>query len=91
MNKPCYVHFHPDDAPLVMDLPKRYQERVVTATGHEHVEDQIALTLAVGHAFYIDVAPHLLRTRANGDKLEDPVDFPVSSVSFIEWFYGKKG
>jgi hypothetical protein len=91
MNRPCFVHFHPDDAPLVTDLPERYQARVVSTNGYENSDEKLALTIAIDHAFYIDFAPHLLRTRAGGNKEEDPVDFPVSSISFIEWFYDKKG
>lgn len=91
MNRPCLIHFHVDDAPFVVDLPVRYQDRVANAAEYVNGNEHLALALSVDHAFYIDVAPHLLRTRANGDKLEDPVDFPVSSISFIEWFYDKKG
>lgn len=91
MNRPCLIHFHPDDAPLVVDLPERYQERVLSTDTYANSDDRLALSIALDHAFYIDFAPHLVRTRAGGNKEEDPVDFPVSSVSFIEWFYGKQG
>lgn len=91
MNRSCLVHFHPDDAPFVSDLPERYQERVIQTNGFaDDQENQLALSIAIDHAFYIDFAPHLLRTRAGGSKEEDPVDFPVSSLAFVEWFYGDR-
>lgn len=89
MNRPCIVHFHEDTAPLLIDLPERYRANVVNSVGVEGGGDhQYVLSLAVQHAFYIDYAPNILRTRVGGTKEEDPVDFFQPSISFIEWYYG---
>jgi hypothetical protein len=44
-------------------------------------------SLLAQNAFYIDFNPQVLRTRVGG-KDDDPIDFPLDSVSHIEWFYG---
>jgi hypothetical protein len=49
---------------------------------------QAIKTLLVQNAFPIDFAPEIIRTRVGGTKEEDPVDFPLASISHIEWFYG---
>lgn len=90
MNRPCIAHFHYDDAPRVIDLPERYHDYVIRDDWDKPFEEQIALAVSLGHAFYIDFAPNVLRTRVGGNKEEDPVDFPMSSISFIEWDYSRK-
>jgi hypothetical protein len=83
MNRPCMINFHGDAAPLADSLPERYRSNV-TQVGN----DGEALALVVQHAFYVDYAPDIVRTRVGGTKGEDPVDFFQSSISFIEWYYG---
>lgn len=83
MNRPCTVHFHQDAAPLIDNLPDRYRANVISRTGFGEV-----MSIAVQHAFYIDYAPNILRTRVGGTKEEDPIDFFQESISFIEWYYG---
>lgn len=86
MNRPCRIHFHSDAAPRPEQLPERYQHNVEGAALGSPIS-----TLLVQNAFFIDFAPGILRTRVGGVKEEDrvdPVDFPVESVAFIEWFYG---
>lgn len=84
MNRPCLITFHVDTGPLIDSLPERYQRAIVEDDGNGGVH-----SLSVLHAFYVDFAPDILRTRVGGDPNEDPVDFHISSVSFIEWFYDK--
>lgn len=85
MNRPARIHFHEDSAPLYADLPDRYRSNVEEGGRNGVVEVR---TLLVQKAFLIDFAPHILRTRVGGTKEEDPLDFPLASISFIEWFYG---
>lgn len=88
MNRPCRIHFHEDSAPSFEELPTRYQKNV---EGYDSMNGGYGPvdTLLVQIAFLIDFAPHILRTRVDGTKEEDPVDFPLSSISFVEWFYGE--
>lgn len=85
MNKPCTIHFHTDSAPLKRYLPERYQPNVILQGNAGE-----ALAIAVQNGFLIDFSPEILRTRVAGQKIEDPVDFPLSAISFIEWHYGEK-
>jgi hypothetical protein len=87
MNGACQIHFHADAAPLVADLPTRYQEHVSlnVGTGRLGGEPPVAMAIDVEHAFYIDVYPDILRTRIGGRGAR-PVDFHISSIAFIEWF-----
>ena len=85
MNRPCRIHFHEDAAPLYGQLPKRYQQNVEVIDGSSGVVS----TLLTQNAFPIDFAPMIIRTRVGGTKEEDPVDFPLASILFIEWFYGE--
>lgn len=85
MNRPCRIHFHDDSAPGVGQLPERYRDNMQT-----HSRQGVSTySLLVQNAFYIDFAPHILRTRVGGTKEEDPVDFPVDIISHIEWFFGQ--
>lgn len=82
MNRPCKINFHDDAAPIKWDLPDRYQANAtIVGQGIDTVR-----SLLVQHAFYVDFAPEILRTRV-GNREDNPVDFPMSSVSHIEWFY----
>lgn len=83
MNKPCQIRFHEDSAPLFERLPERYRSHATELRGGREV-----LSLLVQNAFIIDYAPEILRTRVGGSKSENPVDFPLASISFIEWYYG---
>lgn len=86
MNRPCRIHFHEDAAPLYGQLPKQYQSYV---HGGRRSDNDVVEILLAQNAFYIDFSNGaILRTRLNG-KDSDPVDFPVASVSFVEWFYGE--
>lgn len=85
MNRPCRIHFHEDAAPLYSHLPERYQHNVYEC---DNTQTGIVRSLLVQNAFPIDFAPHIIRTRVCGTKEEDPVDFPLASISLIEWFYG---
>lgn len=87
MNRPCLIHFHDDAAPLANQLPERYQDNIYEKGGGG-VIDYTVRSLLVQNAFPIDFAPEIIRTRVGGTKEEDPVDFPLASISFIEWFYG---
>lgn len=84
MNRPCRIHFHDDAGPLLGQLPERYRQNVEDCDG----SGQVVRTLLVQNAFPIDFAPIIIRTRVGGTKEENPVDFPLASVLFIEWFYG---
>lgn len=83
MNRPCRIHFHEDSAPLVDSLPDPYLVNLRRAT-HQGATQ---FSLLVQNAFYIDFAPNILRTRLSG-KEDNPIDFPIESISHIEWFYG---
>lgn len=85
MNRPCRIYFHEDAAPSVAQLPPRYRSNVETdATYTDHL-----VALLVQNAFYVDYAHgSIVRTRVGGSKNEDPVDFPLASISHVEWFYG---
>lgn len=85
MNKACFIYFHPDSAPAISDLPDRYQDNVVKRSAAGDSREELALGVEVGHAFYIDFYPKLLRTRIGG-KEASPVDFYVPNILFIEWF-----
>lgn len=86
MNRPCRIHFHEDAAPLFGQLPKQYQSYVPGANKSDH---DVVRALLAQNAYYIDFSNGtVLRTRQNGKK-SDPIDFPVASVSFVEWFYGE--
>jgi hypothetical protein len=86
MNRPCRIHFHDDSAPSVEQLPERYRNNV-EKSAHQGVQ---RYALLVQNAFPIDFAPNIIRTRVGGTKEEDPVDFPLESISHIEWFYGSE-
>ena len=83
MNRPCKINFHDDDAPLLNQLPERYRRNAESdpLTG-------VVYSLLLQNAFPIDFAPTIIRTRVGGTKEENPVDFPLASISSIEWFYG---
>lgn len=87
MNRPCRIHFHDDAAPLFDQLPERYRDNV-DAKGGGAGSPRTVRSLLVQNAFPIDFAPAIIRTRVDGTKEEDPVDFPLASIMFIEWFYG---
>jgi hypothetical protein len=82
MNKACTIHFHHDVESILSALPQRYQENSVKSVKQGVVS---SLSVEVGHAFYIDYAPDILRTRIGG-RGADPVDFHMSSIAFIEWY-----
>lgn len=84
MNRPCRIHFHADSAPLLDQLPPRYQENANIF----EFNGAMYLTILVQNAFPIDFAPSIIRTRVAGTKEEDPIDFFMESISHIEWFYG---
>lgn len=83
MNRPCRIYFHEDTAPIIEHLPERYQANAEAEEG-----TGIVTSLLVQNAFPIDFAPEIIRTRVAGSKEENPVDFPLASISLIEWFYG---
>lgn len=84
MNRPCRIHFHEDSSSFLSRLPDRYKDNIEVYT-----EQGVSVgSLLSQNAFYIDFAPSVLRTRVSGSKEEDPVDFPIDSISHIEWFYG---
>lgn len=84
MNRPCRIRFHEDSAPRLEDLPERYHPYLETRTR----QGVHTISLLAQHAFYVDFAPNILRTRSGG-RHDDPIDFPMDSVSCIEWFYGE--
>lgn len=86
MNRPCRIHFHEDSSPNLRSIPEEYHSNLekTTSAGISR------LSLLAQNAFYIDFAPNILRTRIGGTKEEDPIDFPVESITHIEWFYGDK-
>lgn len=84
MNVPCRIHFHGDSAPKPYQLPQRYRDSL-NVTVHQGEE---SVSLDVGHAFYVNFWPSIVRTRVGGTKGEDPVDFQSAGISHIEWFYG---
>lgn len=85
MNRPCHIFFHEDSSPLPESLPERYADNLIV-----HARQGVSyLSLLVQNAFVVDYAPSILRTRVTGTKEEDPVDFPLDSISHIEWFYGE--
>lgn len=83
MNRPCRIHFHEDSAPVIELLPERYRDNLE----HTTYQGVSRYSLLAQTAFYIDFAPNILRTRVSGMR-EDPIDFPLESVSHVEWFYG---
>ncbi len=86
MNRPCTIHFHEDAAPLFGQLPEPYQRY---AYDPDLKDDDPVVALLSQNAFYIDFTHGLvLRTRAPGVKEADPIDFPLSSIAWIEWYYG---
>lgn len=87
MNRPCRIHFYADAAPSISRLPDRYKVNAEILDESGQDSDAVA-SIMVQNAFPIDFAPEIIRTRVGGKKEEDPVDFPLSSISFIEWFYG---
>jgi hypothetical protein len=83
MNRPARIHFHQDADVRARDLPERYLPNVTTfGPGDDQVR-----TILVQVAFPIDYAPSIIRTRLDHYH-DDPVDFPLVSISMIEWFYG---
>lgn len=90
MNRPCKITFHENSAPLLGELPDRYQEYTDLVLGNrdEYFNESPVGSIFVQNAFLIDFAPLVLRTRVGGTKEEDPIDFPLSTILFIEWFYG---
>jgi hypothetical protein len=88
MNQPGCIHFHEDSAPLYDQFPERYQKNVKMFRYPGEVSDTVESVL-VQNAFYVDFSDgKILRTRVGGVKGEDPLDFPFTSISHIEWFYG---
>ncbi len=82
MDRPARIHFHEDAAPYYDSLPKRYQENAA------YNSDGVVTSLLIQHGFPIDFTKgSIIRTRVEGSR--DPVDFPLASVLFIEWFYGE--
>jgi len=92
MNRPCKITFHENSAPLIRELPERYYMNtdlvLGNGSGDEYFSDSPVGSIFVQNAFLIDFAPLVLRTRVGGTKEEDPIDFPLSTILFIEWFYG---
>lgn len=86
MNRPCRIHFHEDSSPDAEQLPHRYQDNLESHTA----DGARVCSLLVQNAFYIDYAPHILRTRVGGTREENPVDFPTDTISHVEWFFGQE-
>lgn len=86
MNHPCKIYFHEDTAPLYGQLPDRYKAYVCDP---DLDDDDPVVCLLSQNAFFIDFTNgSILRTRVGGHKEEDPIDFPISSIAWIEWYYG---
>ncbi len=84
MNKPCRIHFHDDAAPTLSQLPERYRANIETSGGG------VVHSLLVQNAFYVDYTHGMVvRTRLVSRHTDDPIDFPLASVSLVEWFYGE--
>jgi hypothetical protein len=86
MNRPCKIHFHEDAAPLYEQLPERYQKYVCDP---DLRNGDVVPAIFSQNAFFIDFTNGtIIRTRVTGEKEADPIDFPVTSISFVEWYYG---
>lgn len=88
MNRPCKISFHEETAPLYGQLSHEFQKYVCEP---DLDDDDLVLSIYSQYAFYIDFTHGvILRAKVTGEREGNPIDFPTSSISFVEWYYGTK-